>query len=631
MKARDLKLDTVLHLNPREGRIFLHRRRVVVVNADALGALRKDLILNLGPERAKGFLVRYGWSCGYHDALDMQDRYPWDDETEWLQAAPYLHSLEGVARVRVERSEIDRQEGRFHVEGTWSHSYEAEQHLKQFGLAPAPVCWTLCGYAGGYGTAFMGRRILYKEVACVGAGDPVCRFVGKALEGWGAEIESELPFYEESKVAEELDRAYREIRLRHQQLQRTAAVHEELTRLVLEGKGIEEITSALHRLLGCPVAVEDANHRLLAVVPPDAMAPREPERTGPVGLAGDSREQAVRVASLKAGRRALRLGPVPAAGIGGDWLAAPIVAGPRVLGYVCTLCLPEPPEEQAAVLERAATVYAVEMLKQQAVAAAEARILGDVVASLLRGDFSDDEAMARRMANAGIDLGPAHRVVVADWGVAPERLGPDILVRLQQTLRAVAGGGLAVTHGDAVALLVPAAPAGAGDEGGWLQHVWQRLCRSVEGGAGARAAAGLPCQRPREFSASYRLARETLEILREFGATGLLVTCDELGPYRHLLRSEVRGPMASWARQFLEPLLAYDARRGSQLVQTLRTYLRCQCSLAETARVSRLHPSGLKYRLSRIEQLLGVDLSSMEVRFRLHLALLILRLAGEGA
>jgi DNA-binding PucR family transcriptional regulator len=56
------------------------------------------------------------------------------------------------------------------------------------------------------------------------------------------------------------------------------------------------------------------------------------------------------------------------------------------------------------------------------------------------------------------------------------------------------------------------------------------------------------------------------------------------------------------------------------LVRTLAAYLDAESSLAETAIVLGVHRNTVAARISRIEQLLGVDLSRPDERLALHLA-----------
>lgn len=78
----------------------------------------------------------------------------------------------------------------------------------------------------------------------------------------------------------------------------------------------------------------------------------------------------------------------------------------------------------------------------------------------------------------------------------------------------------------------------------------------------------------------------------------------------------------SQAEQALAPLAAYDRDHGGDLQRTLATYLASGCNASRSAAELYLHRSGLLYRLSRIESLLGVSLDSFEVRTALSIAVL---------
>jgi sugar diacid utilization regulator len=72
----------------------------------------------------------------------------------------------------------------------------------------------------------------------------------------------------------------------------------------------------------------------------------------------------------------------------------------------------------------------------------------------------------------------------------------------------------------------------------------------------------------------------------------------------------------------LDPLLTYDRNHAGDLVRTLHVYLASGCNASRAAEALYLHRSGLLYRLGRIEDLLGVDLSSFRERVALEIAVL---------
>ena len=154
--------------------IRFQHRRMLIFDADAMRLLRKELVETLGLERARRLLTRFGYACGYRDALTSKELFDWQSDAEWLAVGPRLHTLEGIVQVRVLRAHMDRDAGVFEAEAEWPHSYEAEQHLKHIGQSDAPVCWTLTGYGSGHASAVFGSEVWCVEKECVGKGDARC-------------------------------------------------------------------------------------------------------------------------------------------------------------------------------------------------------------------------------------------------------------------------------------------------------------------------------------------------------------------------------------------------------------------------------------------------------------------------
>lgn len=193
MRVSDLNLHELLDLGSQEGVIRFGGERALILDAVALGLLRKELIDNLGMSAARGLLTRFGFSHGWRTALSLRDSYPWDSEREWQRAGSRLHSLQGLVRVE---GLPGQPPGPFGA-ALWFQSYEAEQHLLHLGQAHEPVCWTLTGFASGYMSAAHGRSVLCLESQCLGRGDARCQLEAKPHEDWDESVLAEaLPFYE---------------------------------------------------------------------------------------------------------------------------------------------------------------------------------------------------------------------------------------------------------------------------------------------------------------------------------------------------------------------------------------------------------------------------------------------------
>ena len=185
------------------GQIWLHENRMLLVHAEAQALLRKELIDTLGMDRARGLLTRMGYASGLRDAELARKQAQGVSDLEAFMTGPKLHTLEGIVRVTPIRLEVDRPRGRFYGEFLWENSWEGQWHRQYFGIHHEPVCWTQIGYASGYTSAFMGRRILYQEVECVGVGNNNCRIIGKPVEEW-ENAEEHLRFYNPESIADQL-------------------------------------------------------------------------------------------------------------------------------------------------------------------------------------------------------------------------------------------------------------------------------------------------------------------------------------------------------------------------------------------------------------------------------------------
>ena len=98
------------------------------------------------------------------------------------------------------------------------------------------------------------------------------------------------------------------------------------------------------------------------------------------------------------------------------------------------------------------------------------------------------------------------------------------------------------------------------------------------------------------------------------GAPGSRGSCE-------LLASVPAPVLRSFRDRLLGPLAEYDARRGAELLPTLRSFLACDGSWSACASQLYVHVNTVRYRISRIEALTGRDLSALPDRVDFFLAL----------
>lgn len=94
----------------------------------------------------------------------------------------------------------------------------------------------------------------------------------------------------------------------------------------------------------------------------------------------------------------------------------------------------------------------------------------------------------------------------------------------------------------------------------------------------------------------------------------------DLGIFTAFLSQELEN-VKMFCRNTLEPLLDYDTKNESSLLPTLTELVNSSFNLKETAKNLFIHVNTLYYRITRIEQILRVDLSLMSTRVNLFTVL----------
>jgi rsbT co-antagonist protein RsbR len=186
MKVGDIDLRTMLEFSPHEGKILLGGDRMVIFRQAAFGILRALLFERLGVELTHSVLAQFGYRCGQGDYRALTSLFDWETDDDRIASGPVLHSWEGIVLAKAEYLRYGREDGTFHMYGTWENSYETEIHREHIGQSSEPVCFTLAGYASGYASAFMDRPMLCVEAQCAATGAHACRWEVRPVDEWDA-------------------------------------------------------------------------------------------------------------------------------------------------------------------------------------------------------------------------------------------------------------------------------------------------------------------------------------------------------------------------------------------------------------------------------------------------------------
>lgn len=330
----------------------------------------------------------------------------------------------------------------------------------------------------------------------------------------------------------------------------------------------------------------------------------------------------------------LRIGTQAAESSGGELTVAKIVAGDADLGRMVAYSKSGGLSgDIVPALERAATVAALAITKRLAVSAVESKFRGDYLHAALTGTAGPAEQVVEHCAQLGWDVARPIAVVIAELdeptGTASSLGSSSPQDRLaaawQQVMRARDPAAPVAGYGHEVVILVPATAATAastvgdlltavnGDRGGGRRSFSTGVSRVVE------SVADLP--------QAYYQARRAVIVARRTQGPGAVAHFDTLGVHRLLSLVSDGAELYAFASEVLG-MLADDNSEAEDLRRTLQVLLDANCNVAETARALHFHYNTLRYRIGKLECLLGPFTTDAGLRLDIALALRVLQMRG---
>ncbi len=366
-----------------------------------------------------------------------------------------------------------------------------------------------------------------------------------------------------------------------------------LSEAVESGAGLPAVARAAARVLDASVALIDRSGAVLAV----AGASPDQERKL---LAGGERVTTVelRVADSEVGE----------------------------LRYRATTA-PDP-----AMARMVTTLLALELERSRAPEWESEEVAGAFVAAVFGREVTDRGDILARAAEVGADLEKGAGAILVRAAPRAAQTGEwrdRVLSLAMRTLRSLAPGALATAEAGElaaeIAVIVPAE-----DE--------ERLARATSGLAreldDALPGFHLTIGASRRVSDPvdlYRAGNEARLAVNVGEAEGRpLLAFEDTGAYRLLLpaMSEDPGELQRFYSETIEPLAAYDDQYETELVATVEAYLANDGNVAATAKQLFTHRHTIRYRLERVRELCGHDVSATEGREKLGLGLKAMRVLG---
>jgi DNA-binding PucR family transcriptional regulator len=369
-----------------------------------------------------------------------------------------------------------------------------------------------------------------------------------------------------------------------------------ITEAVESGAGLPEVVRAAARALDASLAVSDAWGATLAV------AARSPADERALLSQGDG------VVSI------------------------PLRVADATVGALHMRAKTEPSASMRRLL---ATMIASEVERVRAPERASESAAGEFLRAVLARELTEREELLERAKELSLDVqGGASMIVARAHPQTPTDEGWRGRVRAiaERGARATTSRSIAALSeregivGAEVLLLVP-----GGDEA-IAARAADGILREMEAGLSGYTFA-LGRSRITEDAADLpRAASEALLAanVAQGAANGTALAFEQTGAYRLLLSAMSENPneLQRFYDETVEPLVAYDEQYETELVRTLEAFLEADGNVAGTAQRLFTHRHTIYYRLERVRELSGHDVSSSDGREKLSLGLKAMRVLG---
>jgi sugar diacid utilization regulator len=285
-----------------------------------------------------------------------------------------------------------------------------------------------------------------------------------------------------------------------------------------------------------------------------------------------------------------------------------------------------------AIARMVTTLLALELERSRAPEWESEEVAGVFVSAVLAREVTDRGDIVARAAELGTDLEKGAGVIVVRAAPRAAQTGEwreRVLTLAMRTLRSLAPGALATTEaGEAAAEIAVIVPAEDEDR---LARAAAGLGRELEDSlAGIHVTIGAS-RRVTDPVDLYRAGGEARLAVNVGEAEGRSpLAFDDTGAYRLLLpaMSDDPGELERFFAETIEPLTAYDEQYETELVATVEAYLANDGNVAATAKQLFTHRHTIRYRLERVRELCGHDVSATEGREKLGLGLKAMRVLG---
>ncbi|WP_077213521.1 helix-turn-helix domain-containing protein [Bacillus dakarensis] len=300
----------------------------------------------------------------------------------------------------------------------------------------------------------------------------------------------------------------------------------------------------------------------------------------------------------------------------------PVVFHERTVAY---LVIPKRFDDQYdhidfMAIEQSKNILSLKISKERTSIEVELRLRQDYLYDLIHG-LESEEDLLRRGRHLNISLEEHHQILVLSplCEEGHTKLIDEILEKIRYRLT---GSGLPLSMVNSQKLIV-SVPLSKTD----------RLARTILADFGkysavSNAVIGVSKEITgfTGYKKAYEEAKKAAEFAVQFNKKGEIIHFDQLGVVGVMFEGNNFDSMKEFCEKYLGPLINYQYTSGNDLIHSLQVFLDHESVIQSAADELHVHYNTLRYRLKRIEEIIGLDLKDPQIKLNLRISLLIYRL-----
>ena len=162
----------------------------------------------------------------------------------------------------------------------------------------------------------------------------------------------------------------------------------------------------------------------------------------------------------------------------------------------------------------------------------------------------------------------------------------------------------------------------------WLRDLGRQM--RTENGVRLSIGIGNLCQSISDYRRGFAEASEALQMGQNLNQDGGVTHFNDLGVYRYLYKIARMDDLRDMYQDQVARIANYDRRKGTDLLDTLETYLECAGNLTKTSNRLFVHRNTLIQRLERLQSLCDIDLQERSNWLTLQVAIKVFKLRSSG-